>query len=38
MLAQLNQIDTEKKELHLEGYIRQNFLNIKRLMHITGVN
>ena len=38
MLAQLNKIDTEKKELHLEGYIKQNFLNIKRLLHITGMN
>lgn len=23
-------------ELHVEGYIRQNFLNAKRLIHITG--
>lgn len=25
-------------ELHIEGYIRNNFLNAKRLLHITGVN
>jgi hypothetical protein len=23
-------------ELHVEGYIKQNFLNAKRLIHITG--
>lgn len=23
-------------EVHIKGYIRQNFLNAKRLMHITG--
>ena len=28
---------TENQELEIRGYIKQNFLNIKRLMHITGV-
>ena len=38
MLGQVSKIDAEKKEIHFEGYIRQNILNLKRLVHITGVN
>ena len=28
----------DSKELTISGYIKQNYLNIKRLMHITGIN
>ena len=38
MLGQLTKVDREKKELEVTGYIKNNFLNIKRLMHVTGVS
>lgn len=37
LITQKAKIDREKKELVLSGYIRNNFLNIKRLVHLTGV-
>jgi len=38
MLGNLVNIDPVKKELQVTGYIKRNFLNVKRLMHITGVS
>jgi AARP2CN (NUC121) domain len=38
MLSKLTKINEEAKELHFEGYIRQNILNVKRLVHITGIH
>ena len=38
MLGELVSADKESKEITFQGYIRNNFLNIKRLMHITGVS
>jgi hypothetical protein len=35
MLGKISNISD--KEMHVEGYIRQNYLNAKRLMHITGI-
>lgn len=37
MLGSLTNINADKRELHFEGYIRQNILNVKRLVHLTGV-
>jgi hypothetical protein len=37
MLGKLTNVDKVKKEIEVTGYIKQNFLNTKRLMHITGV-
>lgn len=37
MLGNLASINADKRELHFEGYIRQNILNVKRLVHLTGV-
>ena len=37
MLAQLIKADKEKNEIEFRGYIRNNFLNVKRLVHITGI-
>lgn len=36
MLGKLVSVD--KNELTISGYIKQNYLNIKRLIHITGVS
>ncbi|CDW72986.1 pre-rrna-processing protein tsr1 homolog [Stylonychia lemnae] len=36
MLGHITKI--QSNEVHVEGYIKQNFLNAKRLLHITGVN
>lgn len=30
-------ISLQNNEIQVEGYIRQNFLNVKRLMHITNI-
>jgi len=38
MLGQLTGVDVENKELQVSGYIKNNFLNIKRLIHLTGVS
>jgi hypothetical protein len=38
MLAKITNMDAANKELQVTGYIRNNFLNIKRLLHITGVS
>jgi len=38
MLGKLASVDPVKKELQVTGYIKQNYLNVKRLMHITGVS
>jgi len=38
MLARLSNINTAAKELQFTGYIKNNCLNTKRLMHITGVS
>ena len=39
MLGKLTKVVQEDvKELHFEGYIRQNVLNVKRLVHITGIH
>jgi len=37
MLAQLVKADKEANELQFRGYIRGNYLNTKRLIHITGI-
>lgn len=38
MYAKVSKVDPAAKEVVLEGYIRNNFLNIKRLLHLTGIN
>ena len=38
MYGQLTKVNKASKELEVTGYIKQNLLNIKRLMHITGVS
>ncbi len=35
MLGQVTKV--QEKEVQFEGYIRGNMLNVKRLVHITGV-
>ena len=37
MLSEVASLDLAAKEVHLLGYVRNNFLNIKRLIHLTGV-
>jgi len=37
MLGSLTKVDEANNELHISGYIKQNYLNTKRLVHITGV-
>lgn len=37
MLGKLTGVDPVAKELQVTGYIKQNYLNVKRLIHITGV-
>lgn len=34
MLGEVTHV--RQDEVHIKGYIRQNFLNAKRLIHITG--
>lgn len=38
MYGQLTKVNKASKELQVTGYVKQNLLNIKRLMHITGVS
>jgi pre-rRNA-processing protein TSR1 len=38
MLGNMTKVNEEKRELEFEGYIRGNILNVKRLIHITGVH
>ena len=35
MLGEVSHL--REDEVHIKGYIRQNFLNVKRLIHITGL-
>ena len=35
MLGEVSHV--REDEVHLKGYIRQNFLNAKRLVHLTGI-
>ena len=37
MLGELTNVNPIEKEIIIEGYIKQNFLNAKRLIHITGL-
>lgn len=37
MLAHLTSITPASREIQVTGYIKQNFLNTKRLVHLTGV-
>lgn len=37
MLAEVASLDLAAKQVHLQGYIKNNLLNIKRLVHLTGV-
>ena len=38
MLGHVAKVDPKNKELWVRGYIRNNYLNIKRLVHLTGVS
>ena len=38
MLGQVTKMDNENKEILVTGYIKNNFLNVKRLIHMTGVS
>lgn len=38
MLGHLAKADPANKELVMTGYIKQNYLNTKRLIHLTGVH
>ena len=38
MLGNCEKINPEKNEILVSGYIKQNYLNTKRLVHITGVS
>jgi hypothetical protein len=38
MLGKITKMDRASKEVEVTGYIKNNFLNIKRLLHITGVS
>jgi hypothetical protein len=38
MLGELTKTDEANRELEVRGYIKGNYLNIKRLVHITGVS
>lgn len=35
MLGEVNHV--REDEIHIKGYIRQNFLSAKRLVHLTGL-
>ena len=35
MLGEVSHV--RQDEVHIKGYIRQNFLNAKRLVHLTGI-
>jgi len=37
MLGHCTKVDEQNNELQVTGYIKQNYLNSKRLVHITGV-
>lgn len=37
MLGKVAEVDVKAKEVLIKGYIRNNFLNVKRLVHLTGV-
>mmetsp|Transcript_35871 Transcript_35871/g.55050 ORF Transcript_35871/g.55050 Transcript_35871/m.55050 type:complete len:161 (-) Transcript_35871:1270-1752(-) len=37
MISELTKVNRSKKEIQVSGYIRNNFLNSKRLLHITGI-
>jgi hypothetical protein len=38
MFGSLRTVDLEKRELNFEGYVKGNLLNVRRLIHITGLN
>jgi len=38
MYGQVTGLDIQNKEVVVQGYIKNNFLNVKRLIHMTGVN
>lgn len=38
MLGKVVNIDHKLKEVIFTGYIKNNFLNVKRLIHITGIS
>ena len=38
MLGQLTNVNEAESELSFEGYIKGNLLNVRRLIHITGMN
>lgn len=38
MLGHVAKVDPKSRELWVRGYIRNNFLNIRRLVHLTGVS
>jgi len=38
MLGQVSKVDQANKEILINGYIKNNYLNIKRLIHLTGVS
>lgn len=37
MLGTVAKVNEKAKEVLVKGYIRNNFLNIKRLVHLTGI-
>lgn len=37
MLGNVTNVDKQNKEIEVRGYIKQNFLNTKRLIHLTGI-
>jgi len=38
MLGQVTKVDQANKEILINGYIKNNYFNIKRLIHLTGVS
>lgn len=38
MLGHVSKVDQANKEILINGYIKNNYLNIKRLIHLTGVS
>lgn len=38
MLGHVAKVDSKSRELWVRGYLRNNLLNVKRLVHLTGVS
>jgi len=38
MFGHVSKVDQANKEILINGYIKNNYLNIKRLIHLTGVS